>query len=150
MVRFHEGLSERSVYFRYFHMLNLTQRVAHERLTRICFIDYDREIALVAEHRDPATGEGRIIAVGRLTRIHATRDAEFAVLVSDEFQGKGLGTILVGQLLNVAKAEGVATVIGDMLCDNRDMQRICERYGFKVTYADQTQMLRAALTITYA
>ena len=47
MVKFHETLSERSVYFRYFHAMRLTQRVAHERLTRICFIDYEREMALV-------------------------------------------------------------------------------------------------------
>ena len=57
MVRFHETLSERSVYLRYFHLMNLEQRTTHERLTRICFIDYDREMALVAEHRNPETGE---------------------------------------------------------------------------------------------
>jgi acetyltransferase len=147
MVTFHEGLSERSVYFRYFHMVNLTERVAHERLTRICFIDYDREMALVAEQHDAATGEGRIVAVGRLTRIHATREAEFAVLVTDAFQGRGLGTLLVGHLLEVAKAEGVARVVGDMLSDNREMQHICERHGFTITYEDQTQMLRAARTM---
>ena len=59
MVKFHETLSERSVYLRYFHLMNLEQRVAHERLTRICFIDYDREMALVAERRNPETGEAR-------------------------------------------------------------------------------------------
>ena len=63
MVRFHEGLSVRTVYNRYFHMLNLDQRVAHERLTAICFIDYDREMALVAERRHPETGEPEILAV---------------------------------------------------------------------------------------
>ena len=54
MVAFHERLSERSVYFRYFHLLNLSQRTAHERLTRMCFIDYDRGMALVAERENPA------------------------------------------------------------------------------------------------
>jgi acetyltransferase len=147
MVRFHEGLSDRSVYFRYFHMLNLTQRVAHERLTRICFIDYDREMALVAEVKDPSTGERHIIGVGRLTQVHATHDAEFAILVTDHYQGRGLGTLLLGQLLDIAKAEGVQTVMADMLSENRDMQRVCERYGFKVEYIDQTQMLHAALPI---
>jgi len=147
MVRFHEGLSERSVYLRYFHVLNLTERVSHERLTRICFIDYDREIALVAERHDPDAGERRIIGVGRLTRIHATPDAEFAVVVSDDFQGRGVGSLLVRRLLDVARAEGVRTVTGDMLSENRQMQHICERFGFKVTYEEQTQMLRVALTI---
>jgi len=64
MVRFHETLSERSVYLRYFHLLNLEQRITHERLTRICFIDYDREMALVAERRNPETGESEILGVG--------------------------------------------------------------------------------------
>jgi len=147
IVKFHEGLSERSVYFRYFHTLNLRQRVAHERLTRICFIDYDREMALVAEHQDSTTGESDIIGVGRLTQIHATHDAEFGILVSDRYQGKGLGTTLLGHLLDIAKAEGVETVTADILSENLVMRRICERYGFKVTYVEQTQMLRAALQI---
>ena len=147
MVTFHESLSDRSVYFRYFHMLNLDQRVAHERLTRICFIDYDREMALVAEIQDPQTGARQIIAVGRLTQIHATHDAEFAILVTDQYQGRGLGTKLLGQLLDIARAEGVQKVTADMLSENLDMHRLCERYGFKVFYVDQTQMLRAALPI---
>ncbi|MGE5360139.1 MAG: GNAT family N-acetyltransferase [Bacteroidales bacterium] len=147
MVRFHEGLSERTVYFRYFHMLNLAQRTSHDRLTRICFIDYSREIALVAEHLDAATGERRIIGVGRITKIHATKDAEFAIVVSDQFQGQGLGTHLLGRLIEVARREGVGRVVADMLSENRDMQRICERYGFTVRYVDQTQMLHAELAL---
>ena len=54
LVKFHETLSERSVSLRYFHAMKLSTRVAHERLTRICFIDYDREMALVAEAPGPA------------------------------------------------------------------------------------------------
>ena len=52
MVKFHQTLSDRSVYLRYFHSLSLSSRVAHDRLVRICFVDYDREIAIVAESRD--------------------------------------------------------------------------------------------------
>ena len=108
MVKFHETLSEESVYMRYFHMMNLTQRTAHERLTRICFIDYDREMALVAEHTDPETGEREIMGVSRLSRRGAVPDeAEFSVLVSDRFQRLGLGTLLVGRLLEVGRAEGL-------------------------------------------
>ena len=73
MVRFHATLSERSVYLRYFHLMKLEQRIAHERLTRMCFIDYDREMALVAERCDPATGEREILGVGRLTKILGCR-----------------------------------------------------------------------------
>ena len=57
--QFHETLSERSVSLRYFHAMKLSQRVAHERLTRICFIDYDREMALVAEPQGPRDRRAR-------------------------------------------------------------------------------------------
>src|SRR5262249_57285738 len=56
IVALHRSLSEESVYLRYFHGIKLSQRVSHERLIRICFIDYDREMALVADQRDRATG----------------------------------------------------------------------------------------------
>jgi acetyltransferase len=131
MVTFHQKLSDRSVYFRYFHMLKLNQRVAHERLTRICFIDYDREMALVAEHRDARTGEREIMGVGRLTKVHGTRDAEFAVIVADEFQGQGLGRQLIGRVKAVARAEKVWRLSGDVLSENAEMVRLCEREGFR-------------------
>ena len=67
MVKFHESLSEESIYMRYFHMMNLDRRTAHDRLTRICFIDYDREMALVAERENPQTGEREILGVARLS-----------------------------------------------------------------------------------
>jgi acetyltransferase len=67
MVRLHEALSESSVHLRYFHAMKLSSRVAHERLTRICFIDYDREMALVADRWDPDAGRNEILAVGRLS-----------------------------------------------------------------------------------
>src|SRR5271157_1922811 len=70
IVRFHEKLSENTVYLRYFQSLNLSRRIPHERLTRICFIDYDREMALVADYKDPETGEHEIIAMGRLSRLY--------------------------------------------------------------------------------
>ena len=56
MVKFHETLSDRSVYLRYFYSLSLSSRVAHDRLVRICFVDYDREMAIVADQRDAKTG----------------------------------------------------------------------------------------------
>ncbi len=59
MVAFHGTLSERTVSLRYFHAMKLSTRVAHERLTRICFIDYDREMALVADAENPETGDSR-------------------------------------------------------------------------------------------
>jgi acetyltransferase len=68
MVKFHETLSEESVYFRYFHMVALKQRTAHDRLLRICFIDYDRDMVLVGDYENPHTGQHEIVGVARLTR----------------------------------------------------------------------------------
>ncbi|MBI4671904.1 MAG: acetate--CoA ligase family protein, partial [Chloroflexi bacterium] len=78
LIHFHEKLSEQSVYLRYFHALNLSQRIAHERLARIATNDYDREIALVVERAAPGQAEGELLAVARLTKIQNTGDAEFA------------------------------------------------------------------------
>ena len=95
MVKFHNMLSERSVMMRYTHQIALSERVAHERLVRICFNDYDRELALVADHEDPYTGEPEIMAVGRMTKVSGTDDAQFAILVADPFQRRGLGRRIV-------------------------------------------------------
>ncbi len=143
MVKFHATLSERSVYLRYFHLMNLPQRVAHERLTRICFIDYDREMALVAERRNPASGENEILAVARLTRVLGTNDAEVAVLVSDKFHGRGLGKELLARLITVGADEKLASLKADILPDNRDVMRICEKLGFSLRHSAEDEVVKA-------
>ncbi|MEA5580770.1 GNAT family N-acetyltransferase [Nodularia harveyana UHCC-0300] len=84
---------------RYFHLIKLQSRVRHERLIRICFIDYDREIALVVEHQNRQTQKPEILAVGRLSKLHNTNTAEFAILVCDRHQSQGIGTELLKKLL---------------------------------------------------
>jgi len=143
MVRFHETLSERSVYLRYFHLMNLEQRVTHERLTRICFIDYDREMALVAERRHPETGEPEILGVGRMTKIHGTTEAEVAVLISDQCQNQGLGKELLGRLIMVGTDEHLTRLTADILPDNRGVMRICEKLGFSLQHSLDDGVVRA-------
>ncbi len=144
MIHFHETLSEQSVYMRYFHMMNLDQRTAHERLTRICFIDYDREMALVAERTDPRTGEKEIMGVGRLSRGGSTSEAEFSVLISDRFQRRGLGTLLLEKLLDVGREEGLHHITASILFENRPMQHISEKLGF-VLHRDTEEMVMKAV-----
>ncbi|MBX9599938.1 MAG: bifunctional acetate--CoA ligase family protein/GNAT family N-acetyltransferase [Bryobacteraceae bacterium] len=141
--KFHEGLSERSVYMRYLQSLRLSQRVAHDRLTRICFNDYDREIALVA-----LTADNRVIAVGRVQKIAGTDDAEIALLVSDEFQGHGLGAELTRRLIEVARKEGVKRMVADVLSDNRAMQVVFQRQGFRFTREPGDPALKAELVLS--
>jgi acetyltransferase len=147
MVKFHETLSERTVYLRYLQALKLSQRVAHERLTRICFNDYDREMALVVETKDAAGSEPKILGVGRLRKIPGSNDGEFAILVSDEFQGQGLGTELVRRLVEVGRQEKLGKIIGDVLQDNVVMRRVCEKLGFTMTGEPDEQAMKAVLTL---
>jgi acetyltransferase len=147
MVRFHESLSEQSVYLRYFHAIRLSQRVAHEQLIRICFIDYDREMALVADHQDPATGEHQIVAVGRLSKRRDTNDAEFAILVSDPYHHQGLGTELVKRLLQVGKDEKLDRITAEILPENHAMQQICEELGFQLRYSAEARTIKAEINL---
>ena len=139
LIKLHQVLSERTVYLRYFQPLKLSQRVAHERLTRICFIDYDREMALVVEHKkdDGSTG---IIAIGRLSRVRGQDDAEMAVLVDDRYQHQGLGTELYRRLIEVARDEHLTSVTSTILTENREMQAICRKLAFQLQadYEDGT------------
>ena len=147
MVKFHETLSDHSVYLRYFCTLSLSRRVAHERLLRICFGDYDREMALVAERTDPLTGERRIMAVGRLNKLHSRNEAEVAVLVSDQYQKLGLGNELLRRVLQIARDEKLSQVSAEMLPDNIGMQIIMKRFGFRIRTGEDPSSLQAYLDL---
>jgi acetyltransferase len=147
MVRFHQELSERSVYMRYFHMVSLGQRIAHERLTRICFIDYDREIALVADYGSPADGRHEIAGVARLSRLQGSRKAEFALVLSDRFQHRGLGSAMLRHLVDVARAEGLTRVGAEILAENVEMQRVCGKAGFRLERSADDHTVVATLNL---
>ncbi len=147
MVQFHKTLSEESVYFRYFHLVKLNHRIAHERLTRICFIDYDRSMALVAEYQNPETQTREILAVGRLSKLHGTNEAEFAILVSDRYQCRGLGTELLLRLLQVSRDERLGAISADILTDNYAMQRVCEKVGFRIERTAEPTVVRAFIAL---
>ncbi|MEK7474386.1 MAG: bifunctional acetate--CoA ligase family protein/GNAT family N-acetyltransferase [Candidatus Coatesbacteria bacterium] len=146
MVDFHRRLSELSVYHRYFGNVPLADRVRHERLTRICFLDYDRQMVLVAEEKT-AKGERQIVAVGRLGRTAAEGEAEFALLIIDQYQGSGLGTALLERLIEVARAEGIKRLTAEMLADNVAMRRLAEQLGFKPIASDDATIMRCALDL---
>ncbi len=147
IIKFHEKLSERSVYLRYFQPMKLSTRTAHERLTRICFIDYDRELALVGEWRDPESGERRILGVTRLSKIHGTDAAEIAVVILDEFQHRGLGTELVRRNIEAARAEKLKKVIANILPENFEMRAVCKRLGFSLQHDLEDNVVRGTLDL---
>jgi acetyltransferase len=146
LVEFHHTLSEQSVYQRYFHPFPLSERIAHERLTRIAFINYEREMALVAEWRDEAY-KPHIIGVGRLIKLRGGKEAEFAILISDDYQHQGLGTELLSRLVAIGRREGVKRIIADILPDNAAMIRVSEQVGFTCRYSAEDGVVKAELVL---
>ncbi len=147
MRKFHETLSDQSVYLRYFHMEKLDTRVAHERLIRKCFIDYDQEMALVAEHIVPETRQHEILAVGRLCKSRTGKDAEVAVLVSDEYQGQGLGSELLRRLIEVARGEKLKEMVANILLENLRMRALAKNFGFQIRKSEDPELVVAVLTL---
>lgn len=129
--RFHERLSERSVYLRYFSPLTLAQRTAHGRLAQICHPDPSRDSVWVVE--DGTNGpERRIVAVARLGLDAARREGEFALLVADEWQGRGLGRKLLEWLVQQGRERGLERIVGHVLPENREMLHLCRKARFNV------------------
>jgi len=102
---FHERLSDQTVYLRYFHMIQLSQRVAHEPLSHLCFTDFDREMVLVVEGKDATSGRRVILAVARLSRTRTIGEGELDLLVDDAYQRHGLGTELLRRLIVIGRGE---------------------------------------------
>jgi acetyltransferase len=133
LVKFHETLSEESVYHRFSNPIKLDQRIAHERLTRICFNDYDREIALVVERKDPQTGQLEILGVGRLSKARGLNEAEFTLLISDRWQKQGFGTELLKRLVQIGRDEKLDRIFAHIPPDNHAMIHVSKEAGFKIT-----------------
>jgi acetyltransferase len=147
MVKFHETLSEESVYYRYFSQLKLDQRIAHERLTRIFFNDYDREIALVAEHKDPKSSKTEILGVGRLSKARGLNEAEFALIISDRWQRLGLGTELLKRLVHIGRDEKLSRITANILAENHGMQIVSKKVGFKLNREAANQDFKAEIVL---
>jgi acetyltransferase len=132
MVRFHETLSEQTVEMRYFGPQKLSQRIAPEQLLHLRCIDYDREMVLVVEQHDPTTGEQTILGLGCLITLNRSNDAEIALLVGDAWQGQGIGSELLRQLIQIGRDKGLARIIGEVLPDNHVALRILPRFRFQL------------------
>ena len=130
MTEFTLGLSQHNLYLRYFHAVSPASLASHEQLTRLCFVDYDREMALVAIRTDGKGSQPQMVAHGQLTKLHGSTDGEFAIQVRDEYQGTGLGTELLHRLLEIAKDEGIERVLAEIMPENTGMRRICTKLGF--------------------
>lgn len=98
-------------------------------LIRFCNIDYDREMAMVAEMKEGT--RRRIIGIGRLIIEPDFRSGEYAVLVHDDYQGKGLGYKLVDLIIGIAQDKGLEEIYGQVLTENERMLKMARKLGFK-------------------
>ncbi len=146
MAEFNHSLSPDSIYLRYFHPISAAQLVSHEQLARLCFIDYDREMNLVAERQRP-NGEPEILGLGQLTKLHGSREAEFAILISDKFQRQGLGTELLSRLVEFGRDENLEQIVADILPENEGMKRVSSRLGFAMQMNRKEGVIEARLTL---
>jgi acetyltransferase len=145
LVKFHQVLSDRTVYMRYLQPMMLQERVVHERLARICHCDYDREIALVAE-----SGEGeeqKILGVVRLSKLHGTNEARLSILIGDPYQGIGLGGELVRRAVEIAKQERLSRLSAILTVDNQVMQHLFEKLGFKIEPSQDEKLAIATIQL---
>ncbi|MCL5877335.1 MAG: GNAT family N-acetyltransferase [Candidatus Bathyarchaeota archaeon] len=128
-IEWFQSLSEESIRYRFFQMLKDTP---HEVRVRYCNIDYDREVAVVAEMVE--NGKRKILGVTRLSIESDGKHGEMAFIVSDYWQGLGLGTKLVDYTLDIAKEKGIESVYAIMLQDNYRALSLTKKMGFQIEY----------------
>jgi acetyltransferase len=109
---------------------------SHEVATQFCFIDYDREMAIVAEVE--MDGKKKLIGVGRLIGDPDGEIAEYAVLITDEWQHKDLGQILTSYSIDIARIAGIKRVTAETTKDNKPMIAVFKKMGFEVFFNDDT------------
>ncbi len=124
-----KSLSEESVRFRFFETI---KEMSHDTLSRYCNLDYDREIAIVAQIENNS-----LIGVVRLILDAERKNGEFAVMVSDSWHGLGLGSKLTDYIINIGKDLKLETIYSEISPENRKMLNLCQNKGFTAKSSDE-------------
>ncbi len=141
LVSFHEALSEQTSHRRF---LNVHPHLSAAEIVRFTTVDHiDRE-ALVMMISD------EIIAIGRLDQEPGTTTAEVAFVVSDDWQGRGAGTLLLDRLIDWARRAGLDRLVADTLTDNRPMIEVFHRSGLVTSTEYDQGVLHFTLTLDRA
>jgi acetyltransferase len=141
---FVEGLSPSSRYFRF---LDTLASLSPKMLTHFTEVDYDRHMALIAVHdhdRVPTQ-----IGVTRYVATESGDSCEFAIVVADQWQHRGVGGILLRTLIDVARQKGLKTMFGDVLASNQTMFTFVARMGFRTEpVSDDPRLRRVTLALS--
>ncbi|RJG01065.1 bifunctional acetate--CoA ligase family protein/GNAT family N-acetyltransferase [Noviherbaspirillum sedimenti] len=118
---------------RYLRFATAVSELSARMLARFTLIDYDREMALVAIHRDPGPdGAERVIAISRYITNPDSTSCEFSLVVADDFNGQGLGTRMMLSIMDVARSKGLKRIAGIVLNRNAPMLKLMRSLEFKV------------------
>jgi len=135
------SLSEETMRFRFFQII---KDMSHETLTRYCNLDYDREVAIVAEIQE---GKRKIIGVARVILEPGGKQGEFAVVVGDPWQGLGLGAKLIDYIVEIGRDMDLRTIYGYVASSNPKMIHLCAKKGFKMEPVDE-DLTKATLDLS--
>ncbi|MEO9180584.1 MAG: GNAT family N-acetyltransferase [Acidimicrobiales bacterium] len=138
LVHFHDRLSSRSIYRRYF---SLHPQLTDEEVRHLTVVDYVDRFAFIVEHA------GELIGVGRFDRAPGTSEAEVAFIVSDEFHHQGVGLMLLERLAEVAWSLGISTFTAETQADNRSMMGVFRASGFSVVSSIDEEVISARFSI---
>lgn len=125
--------SKETIYSRFRYLFDWS---THDVATRYCYIDYAREIAIVAEI--VAADRRTLIGVGRLVADPGHEEGEYAVLVVDAWQNRELGGVLTDYCIEIARAWNLKRVVAQTTTDNRPMIAVFERRGFSVVMGEDS------------
>jgi acetyltransferase len=143
ITRFHEQLSEESIRFRYFHnKADLTQR----DLSILSHINYDRQMAFIAEHPREDGGQ-EMLGVVRVWNDPDNIRTEFSIIIRDDMQGLGLGSLLMKKMIEYCRAVGTLEMVGKVMADNHPMRSLMKRLGFSLRYNLEEEVVDAVLRL---
>ena len=123
LVEFHSHLSPRSCYLRFF---TFHPTLSPKEVEHFTCVDYFDRLALVAEN------DGTLIAVARFDRHEGAPEAEVAFVVADDYQGHGIGPLLLDELVLAARERGITSFLADTLSENHAMLDVFRHAGFAV------------------
>jgi RimJ/RimL family protein N-acetyltransferase len=139
LVDFHQHLSFRSVYRRFF---SVHPNLSTAEVEQFTCVDYVDQMALIAEQ------DQRLVGVGRYVRIPDTHRAEVAFVVADQHQNSGIGTVLLEHLVDAARDRGITTFVAMTLAENRQMLNVFAASGFPVSTSLEDNVVSVSFPIT--
>jgi acetyltransferase len=148
MISFLKQLSKKSIVNRYLKTFRCDELIAKERLIKMCYGDYDREITVIAELKKE--GKVEILAVGRLLKGIGKKEGILSLVVKDKWQGKKIGTHLLKHLIDIAAHEKYNYIYAKILVENKIMISLCQKLGFEIVPAEDKNFVYAKIVFSKA